>query len=138
MEERHETVIVGGGHAGLAMSHQLSRRGRAHVVLERGRVAERWRSERWDSLHFQFPNWSLALPGQPYDGPQPDGFSSRDEVVAFIERYRAAIAAPVRTGVDVDAIRPGARRPTASASRPRTASSSPPTWWWRPGPTRSR
>jgi putative flavoprotein involved in K+ transport len=107
MEERHETVIVGGGHAGLAMSHQLSRRGRAHVVLERGRVAERWRSERWDSLHFQFPNWSLALPGQPYDGPQPDGFSSRDEVVAFIERYCVATAAPVRTGVRVDAIRPG-------------------------------
>jgi putative flavoprotein involved in K+ transport len=107
MEEGHETVIVGGGHAGLAMSHQLSRRGRAHVVLERGRVAERWRSERWDSLHFQFPNWSLALPGQPYDGPQPDGFSSRDEVVAFIERYCAATGAPVRTGVRVDAIRPG-------------------------------
>jgi putative flavoprotein involved in K+ transport len=106
MEERHETVIVGGGHAGLAMSHQLSRRGRAHVVLERGRVAERWRSERWDSLHFQFPNWSLALPGQPYDGPRPDGFSSRDEVVAFIERYCAATGAPVRTGVRVDAIRP--------------------------------
>ena len=98
MEERYETVIVGGGHAGLAMSHQLSRRGGAHIVLERGRVAERWRSERWDSLHFQFPNWSLALPGQPYDGPQPDGFSSRDEVVAFIERYCAATAAPVRTG----------------------------------------
>src|SRR6266404_4553202 len=106
MEERHETVIVGGGHAGLAMSYQLSRRGRPHIVLERGRVAERWRSERWDSLHFQFPNWSLALPGQPYDGPQPDGFSTRDEVVAFIERYCAAAAAPVRTGVRVDAIRP--------------------------------
>src|SRR6266851_2156316 len=115
MEERHETVIVGGGHAGLAMSHQLSRRGRAHVVLERGRVAERWRSERWDSLHFQFPNWSLALPGQPYDGPQPDGFSTRDEVVAFIERYCAAAAAPVRTGVRVDAIRPA----PASALPPR-------------------
>ena len=106
MEARHETVIVGGGHAGLAMNHQLSRRGRAHVVLERGRVAERWRSERWDSLHFQFPNWSLALPGQPYDGPQPEGFSTRDEVVAFVERYCAATAAPVRTGVRVDAIRP--------------------------------
>lgn len=110
MEERHETVIVGGGHAGLAMSHHLSRRGRTHVVLERGRVAERWRSERWDSLCFQFPNWSLALPGQAYDGPHPDGFSSREEVVAFIERYCAATAAPVRAGVRVDAIRaaPGA------------------------------
>src|SRR4029077_9270094 len=105
MEERHETVIVGGGHAGLVMSHHLSRRGRAHVVLERGRVAERWRSERWDSLCFQFPNWSLALPGQPYDGPEPDGFASRDEVVRFIDRYREAIAAPVRTGVHVTAVR---------------------------------
>src|SRR5690242_15703990 len=105
MGERHETVIVGGGHAGLAMSHHLSRRGRAHVVLERGRVAERWRSERWDSLCFQFPNWSLALPGQPYDGPEPDGFASRDEVVRFIDRYREAIAAPVRTGVHVTAVR---------------------------------
>ena len=105
--ERHETVIVGGGHAGLAMSHALSRRGRAHVVLERGRLAERWRSERWDSLRFQFPNWSLALPGQPYDGGDPEGFATRDDVVAFIERYAAAIAAPVRTGVDVSALGTG-------------------------------
>src|ERR1700737_3223029 len=105
MEERHETVIVGGGQAGLAMSHHLSRRRRAHVVLERGRVAERWRSERWDALCFQFPTWSLALPAQPYDGPEPDGFASRDEVVRFIDRYCAAIAAPVRTGVHVTAVR---------------------------------
>ena len=56
MSERQETVIVGGGQAGLAMSHQLSRLRRPHVVLERGRVAERWRSERWDSLMYQFPN----------------------------------------------------------------------------------
>ncbi|HZP35525.1 MAG TPA: NAD(P)-binding domain-containing protein [Methylomirabilota bacterium] len=99
--ERHETVIIGGGQAGLAMSHALSGRGRPHVVLERGRVAERWRSERWDSLCFQFPNWSLALPGQPYDGAEPEGFASREQVVAFIERYAAAIAPPIRTGVTV-------------------------------------
>jgi putative flavoprotein involved in K+ transport len=108
--ERHETVIVGGGHAGLAMSHALSRHGRPHVVLERGRLAERWRSERWDSLCFQFPNWSLALPDQPYDGDDPDGFATCAEVVAFIERYAAAIAAPLRTGVTVTALGAGPGR----------------------------
>ena len=101
MSERHETVIVGGGQAGLAMSHHLGRLGRPHVILERGRVAERWRSERWDSLMFQFPNWSLRLPGQEYEGGDPDGFASCAEVIAFIERYREAIRAPVRTGVGV-------------------------------------
>jgi len=110
MAERHETVIVGGGHAGLAMSRALTIRGRPHVVLERARLAERWRSERWDAFCFQFPNWSLALPGQPYDGADPEGFSTRDEVVAFIERYAAAIAAPLRTGVTVLALRPALRR----------------------------
>lgn len=94
-------MIVGGGQAGLAMSHHLGRRGRPHVILERGRVGERWRSERWDSLMFQFPNWSLRLPGQDYEGGDPDGFASREEVIAFIERYREATQAPVRTGVRV-------------------------------------
>jgi len=106
MTARCETVIVRGGHAGLALSYHLSRLGRPHVILERGRVAERWRSERWDSLMFQFPNWSLRLPGQQYRGDQPDGFATRDEVIAFIERYRELVHAPVRTGVRVDRIRP--------------------------------
>ena len=84
MTASSETVIVGGGHAGLALSYHLGRRGRPHVIVERGRVAERWRSERWDSLMFQFPNWSLRLPGQEYRGDRPDGFATRDEVIAFI------------------------------------------------------
>lgn len=106
MSGRHETVIVGGGHAGLALSAHLSRLGREHVILERGRVGERWRSERWDSLMFQFPNWSLRLPGHEYRGNEPDGFASRDEVVVFIERYREIIRAPVRTGVRVTHVGP--------------------------------
>jgi putative flavoprotein involved in K+ transport len=63
MREQVETVIIGGGQAGLAMSYYLGQLGREHIVLERGRVAERWRTERWDSLAFQFPNWMMRLPG---------------------------------------------------------------------------
>ncbi len=63
MNEQNETVIVGGGQAGLAMSSYLTQLGREHVVLERGRIGEAWRSERWDSLVFQFPNWTLQLRG---------------------------------------------------------------------------
>lgn len=110
MAIRYETVIVGGGHAGLALSYHLGRLGRPHVILERGRVAERWRSERWDSLMFQFPNWSLRLPGHEYRGSEPDGFATRAEVIAFIERYRELVDAPVRTGVRVDRVRAEAGR----------------------------
>ena len=102
--EAYETVIVGGGQAGLALSYYLSQLGREHVILERGRVAERWRSERWDSLAFQFPNWSIRLPGHEYRGGDPDGFAPRDEVVRFIEQYRDLITAPVRTGVTVRSV----------------------------------
>lgn len=61
--EHIETVIIGGGHAGLTMSYYLSQLGLEHFILERGRVAERWISERWDSFYFQFPNWTIELPG---------------------------------------------------------------------------
>jgi putative flavoprotein involved in K+ transport len=103
-----DTVVIGGGQAGLTMSHALSLRGRPHVVLERGRIAERWRSERWDSLRFQFPNWAMRLPGLAYDGDAPDEYAPRDDVVRFIEAYAARIRAPVRTGVEVRSLRPAA------------------------------
>ncbi len=83
------------------MSQALSRRGIAHVVLERNRIAERWRTERWDSLRFQFPNWALRLPDFPYTGNEPDEYAPRDDVVRFIEAYAESIQAPVRTGVTV-------------------------------------
>ena len=92
---------MGGGQAALALSYHLRAAGREHVLLERGRVAERWRSERWDSLVFQFPNWTMELPGQRYAGDDPEGFAPRDEVVAFLERYAQDIRAPLRTGVCV-------------------------------------
>jgi putative flavoprotein involved in K+ transport len=101
MREQHDTVIVGGGQAGLAMSAVLQRHGREHVVLERARVGERWRSERWDSLRFQFPNWSLRLPGYGYAGDDPDGFASYFEVLAVIEGFAARVRAPVREHTEV-------------------------------------
>ena len=101
MRERHDTVIVGGGQAGLAMSAVLQRHGREHVVIERARIGERWRSERWDSLRFQFPNWSLQLPGYSYPGDDPDGFAGYREVLATIEEYAAHVRAPVREHSEV-------------------------------------
>ena len=87
------------------MSYYLSQRGREHIVLERARVAERWRTQRWDSLMFQFPNWSIELPGRSYTGSDPEGFSHKNEVLAFIEDYATWIKAPVRTGVEVLSLR---------------------------------
>ena len=69
-----DTVIIGAGQAGLAMSRSLSDRDVEHVILERGRVAERWRSERWDSLRLLTPNWQTRLPGFRYEGSEPDGY----------------------------------------------------------------
>ncbi len=100
-----DTLIIGGGQAGIAMSHQLTLRGRQHVVLERARVAERWRSERWDGLRFQFPNWSVTFPGFPLPHSNPDEFASAAEIAAFIDAFARSFAAPVRTGVAVTALR---------------------------------
>jgi putative flavoprotein involved in K+ transport len=82
--ERIETVIVGGGQAGLATSYCLTREGREHVVLEQApRVADAWRNGRWDSFTLVTPNWTMRLPGAEYDGPDHAGFMPRDEIVAY-------------------------------------------------------
>jgi putative flavoprotein involved in K+ transport len=99
-----DTIVIGAGQAGLAMSRCLADRGVDHVVLERGRVAERWRSERWDSLRLLTPNWMSRLPGWAYDGPDPDGFMTASEVVTFFERYAAASDAPVREETAVESL----------------------------------
>jgi putative flavoprotein involved in K+ transport len=103
--ERVETLIVGAGQAGLAMSHMLSRRGRPHLVLERHRIAERWRTERWKGLRFQFPNWSVRLPDFPFPHTDPEAFATSGEIVNFICAYADFIAAPIRCGVTVLALR---------------------------------
>jgi len=109
--EHVETLIVGGGQAGLALSHMLSRRGCDHLVLERGRIAERWRTERWDGLRFQFPNWSVQLPDFPFVKGDPDAFATSAEIVDFLTAYAAFVDAPIRCGVTVTALqgRDGAR-----------------------------
>ena len=84
-----ETVVIGAGHAGLAVSRLLSSARRDHVVLDRGRIAERWRSERWDSLHLLTPNWMTRLPGWLYTGPDQEGYMAVGELVSYLERYAA-------------------------------------------------
>jgi putative flavoprotein involved in K+ transport len=101
---RTHTVVVGAGQAGLAMSRCLSDRGIEHVVLERGRVAERWRSERWESLRLLTPNWLSRLPGFRYEGPDPDGFMTMPEVIGFFERYAASFSAPMEADTAVTSI----------------------------------
>ena len=105
MQERHDTVVIGGGQAGLAMSAKLQERGREHVVLERRQVGERWRTERWNSLHFQFPNWSLALPGYGYSGNDPHGFAHWREIAGIVEDYATSTRAPLREHTEVTGLR---------------------------------
>lgn len=107
MTTRVETLIIGAGQAGLALSRHLTSLGSEHVIVDRGRVAERWRTQRWDSFRLLTPNWQLRLPGQAYTGDDPDGFMSRDQVVGFFDRYAQSFAAPVHSGVTVQRVRPG-------------------------------
>src|SRR5262249_14034258 len=97
--------VSGAGHAGLAASRCLTEQSIDHVILERGEVANSWRRERWDSLRLLTPNWQSRLPGYRYDGPNPDGYMSMSEVIAFISHYQTLINAPVRTRTTVTSVR---------------------------------
>jgi len=99
-----DAVIVGAGQAGLGVSYFLTRDGRRHTVLERGRIGESWLSQRWDSFKLNTPNVMNVLPGLPYAGPEPDGFGQRDELVAYFQRYVEQFQLPVRTHVTVVSI----------------------------------
>lgn len=98
-------VVIGAGHAGLAMSRCLADRGIDHVVLERGEVANSWKTERWDSLRLLTPNWQSRLPGYAYGGDDPHGFRTMPETIAFIEGYARSFAAPVETHAPVTSVK---------------------------------
>jgi putative flavoprotein involved in K+ transport len=106
-----DVVIIGAGTAGLAVSHALCERGMRHQILERGRVGETWRSERWDSFTMVTPTWATALPGLAHDAHDPDGFLGLREWFAYLDRYTQRFPPPVREGIAVHALRraPGAR-----------------------------
>jgi putative flavoprotein involved in K+ transport len=93
--ERTNTIIVGAGQSGLALSYYLTQKKIPHLILERGKVGERWRSERWDNFHLITPNKITYLPGFPYSGDNPDGFDSRDQVIYTFEEYAKSFKAPV-------------------------------------------
>ncbi|MCB1743019.1 MAG: NAD(P)-binding domain-containing protein [Gammaproteobacteria bacterium] len=101
---RTTTLIIGAGHAGLAMSHCLTQRGIDHVLLERGEIANSWRVERWDSLRLLTPSWQTRLPGCVDTSGDPDGFRSMPETIGMIERYAERISAPVHTQVSVESL----------------------------------
>ncbi len=93
--QQFDAVVIGGGQAGLGIGYYLQEAGKRFMILERGRVGESWRSQRWDSFAVNTPNWTNRLPGDSYDGDEPDGFYLRDELVAYFERYRDKLALPV-------------------------------------------
>ncbi len=100
-----ETIIIGGGQAGLATSYYLGQMGREHLVLEQARYAgNTWRNQRWDSFTFVTPNWMIQLPGAGYQGDDPDGYLLRDEIVRYFEEYVERYRFPVRYGVRASSV----------------------------------
>jgi putative flavoprotein involved in K+ transport len=106
MAEELDTIIIGGGQAGISTSYHLKQHGRDHVILEQSeRAAKAWR-ERWDSFTLITPNWTIRLPGAEYQGDDPDGFMHRDDVISYFEDYIERFDLPIRYGVRVDSVGP--------------------------------
>jgi putative flavoprotein involved in K+ transport len=114
--EEVEVVVVGGGQAGVAMSEHLGNAGVSHLVLERGRIAEKWRSGRWDSLVANGPAWHDRFPGLEFDGDR-DAFVPKDQVADYFEAYAQKIGAPIRCGVEVTSV-PSLGVPAGASSSP--------------------
>ncbi|KKI22021.1 FAD-dependent oxidoreductase [Leucobacter sp. Ag1] len=100
-----EVLVIGAGQAGIAASEHLSAAGIPHIVLERSRIAERWRSERWDSLVANGPAWHDRFPGLEFDDVDPDAFAPKERVARYFEQYAEKFALPIRTGVEVLEVR---------------------------------
>jgi putative flavoprotein involved in K+ transport len=109
--EKINTLVVGAGQAGVAMSEHLSLMGVPHIVLERNRIAERWRSERWDSLVANGPAWHDRFPGMKFEGISPESFPPKERMAAYFEEYVNMLKAPVRTGVEVQQVERHVGRP---------------------------
>lgn len=106
-----DTLVVGAGQAGVAMSEHLSRLGVPHLVLERNRIAEAWRTGRWDSLVANGPAWHDRFPGLEFEGLDPDAFAGKDQVADYFEAYAEKFNAPIRTGVEVTQVQRNVGRP---------------------------
>ncbi|HRE46779.1 MAG TPA: NAD(P)/FAD-dependent oxidoreductase [Aggregatilineales bacterium] len=104
MSEQIDTVIIGAGQFGLAVSYCLTQHKHPHVILEKDRIGEAWRSGKWDSFTLVSPNWTLQLPGFPYQGDEPDGYLTREGVLHYLEEYASLFNPPVRTGITVTSI----------------------------------
>lgn len=109
--EEIDTLVVGGGQAGLAMSEHLGNNDIPHLVLERGRIAERWRSERWDSLVANGPAWHDRFPGMEFTDVDPDAFAPKEKVAAYFASYAEKIGSPIRCGVEVRSVERNIGRP---------------------------
>jgi putative flavoprotein involved in K+ transport len=103
----HSVIVVGGGQAGLSISHGLQQRGIDHVIFEQHRAGHAWRDRRWDSFCLVTPNWQCQLPGFPYSGSDPDGFMKKHEIVEYLEQYVALLKPPLHEGVRVSSVRRG-------------------------------
>jgi putative flavoprotein involved in K+ transport len=102
----HSVAIVGGGQAGLSLSHYLTERSIDHVVFEKHRAMHVWRNQRWDSFCLVTPNWQCRLPGHEYRGSDPHGFMRKDEIIDYLDGFKAAVNAPLREGVAVRRVSP--------------------------------
>ncbi|MEJ3405367.1 NAD(P)/FAD-dependent oxidoreductase [Rathayibacter sp. YIM 133350] len=113
--EEVEVLVVGAGQAGVAMSDHLSERGIPHLVVERDRIAESWRSQRWDSLVANGPAWHDRFPKLAIAHVDPEGFASKEQVADYFEAYANMIAAPIRCGIEVTSVRRNVGRPGFTA-----------------------